>query len=169
QYTALLEEAIASLKGEAIHRIEDPELTCDLPAFITEAYLPAVAPRLEFSRRLSSAENEQELREIVGELTDRYGEPPEEVTLLADIMAVKALGRKLGARAFELGESRFALALRDDTPLKPEQVMKLVQQKNSPWKLTPDMRLQRQFVAGEREQRLVVAKKLLADLLSAAR
>ena len=31
--------------------------------------------------------------------------------------------------------------------------MKLVNAKNSPWKLTPDMRLQRTFVAGEREQR----------------
>src|SRR5205814_620600 len=88
QYTALLEEAIASLKGEAIHRVEDPELTCDLPGFIPEAYLPDVGQRLDFYRRLSGADNEEEIREIVVELTDRYGEPPEEVRLLADIMAV---------------------------------------------------------------------------------
>ena len=88
--------------------------------------------------------------------------------MLADIMIVKGLGRRLRARAIELGETRFALALADDTPLKPEQVMKLVQAKGSPWKLTPDMRLQRTFVAGEREQRLAVAKKLLADLLTKA-
>jgi len=61
------------------------------------------------------------------------------------------------------------LSLLDETPLKPEQVMKLVQAKNSPWKLTPDMRLTRNFVAGEREQRLPVARKLLTDLLAQAR
>ena len=31
-YTQLLEEAVAELKGEAIHHERDPELTCDLPA-----------------------------------------------------------------------------------------------------------------------------------------
>ncbi len=61
------------------------------------------------------------------------------------------------------------LSLADDTPLEPAAVMKLVNAKNSPWKLTPDMRLQRTFVAGERDQRVQVAKKLLADLLATAK
>jgi transcription-repair coupling factor (superfamily II helicase) len=59
-----------------------------------------------------------------------------------------------------------ALALADDTPLQPQQVMKLVQQKGSPWKLTPDMRLGRTFLKPESGQRLEVAKKLLGDLLA---
>jgi transcription-repair coupling factor (superfamily II helicase) len=167
-YTQILEEAVAALRGEAIHREVDPELTCDLPGFIPDDYLPDVGQRLEFYRRLSAARDEQEVREILVELVDRYGEKPPEVDVLADIMNVKGLGRRLGARAIELSESRFALALGDDTPLKPEQVMKLVQAKNSPWKLTPDMRLQRTFLQGEREQRLTVAQKLLSDLLAQA-
>jgi transcription-repair coupling factor (superfamily II helicase) len=167
-YTALLEEAVASLKGEPIHQERDPELTCDLPGFIPDEYCPDVGQRLDFYRRLSSARDEGEVRELVQELNDRYGPPPDEVHTLAAIMNVKALGRRLGARAIELNESRFALALADDTPLQPQQVMKLVQQKNSPWKLTPDMRLQRNFQAGESGQRLEVAQKLLADLLAAA-
>jgi transcription-repair coupling factor (superfamily II helicase) len=167
-YTAILEEAVATLRGEAIHREVDPELTCDLPGFIPDDYLPDVGQRLEFYRRLSSARDEEDVGEILVELGDRYGAPPAEVGVLADIMIVKSLGRRLGARAIELSETRFALALADDTPLKPEQVMKLVQAKNSPWKLTPDMRLQRLFVAGEKEQRLTVAQKLLGDLLGAS-
>jgi transcription-repair coupling factor (superfamily II helicase) len=167
-YTALLEEAVAALKGEAIHHEIDPELTCDLPGFIPDDYLPDVGQRLEFYRRLSSALDEEEVRQITVELADRYGEPPPEVGVLADIMIVKGLGRRLGARAIELSESRFALSLLDETPLKPEQVMKLVQTRNSPWKLTPDMRLQRSFQVGEREQRLEVSKKLLAELLAQA-
>jgi transcription-repair coupling factor (superfamily II helicase) len=165
-YTAILEEAVAALRGEAITREIDPELTCDLPGFIPDEYLPDVGQRLDFYRRLSSARDEQEIAEIGVELRDRYGDAPPEVEVLSDIMVVKSLGRRLGARAIELSESRFALALLDTTPLKPEQVMKLVQAKNSPWKLTPDMRLQRAFQPGEREQRLAVSKKLLADLLA---
>ncbi|MCU1278457.1 MAG: transcription-repair coupling factor, partial [bacterium] len=132
-------------------------------------YLPDVGQRLEFYRRLSSARDENEVREIVIEITDRYGVPPDEVDILADIMIVKGIGRRLGARAIELTEVRLGLALADDTPLEPAAVMRLVNAKNSPWKLTPDMRLQRTFVAGERDQRVQVAKKLLTDLLATAK
>ena len=156
------------LRGEAIHQEKDPELTYDLPGFIPDDYCPDVGQRLDFYRRLSSARDEEEVGEIVAELQDRYGPPPSEVGTLADIMIVKGLGRRLGARAIELGETRFALALADDTPLQPAQVMRLVNARNSPWKLTPDMRLVRNFVHGEKEQRLVVARKLLTDLLSAS-
>jgi transcription-repair coupling factor (superfamily II helicase) len=165
-YTAMLEEAVASLKGEPVHEEHDPELTCDLPGFIPDDYLPDVGQRLEFYRRLSTARDEQEVRDTVAEIADRYGPPPDEVDVLADIMIVKGLGRRLGARAIELSEVRVALALGDDTPLEPAAVMRLVNAKNSPWKLTPDMRLSRAFTAGERDQRLALAKKLLAELLT---
>jgi transcription-repair coupling factor (superfamily II helicase) len=170
-YTAILEEAVAGLRGEAgtsWGQERDPELTCDLPGFIPDEYCPDVGQRLDFYRRLSSARDEQEVGELVIELSDRFGPPPDEVGVLADIMIVKGLGRRLGARAIELGESRFALALAEDTPLEPATVLKLVQAEGSPWKLTPDMRLMRSFVAGERDQRLAVAKKLLGDLLASA-
>jgi len=185
-YTQLLEEAVAALRGEAIHREVDPDLTCDLPGFIPDEYLPDVGQRLEFYRRLSGARNEQETGEIVAELSDRYGPPPAEVEILTGIMVVKALGRKLGARAIELSSSRLALTLpttpeQGETMLKPEQVLKLVQQKppkggygpnDGPWKLTPDMRLSRscpkQLAANpdaEPQARLEWAKSTLEDLI----
>jgi transcription-repair coupling factor (superfamily II helicase) len=168
-YTQMLEEAVASLRGEAIHEETDPELTCDLPGFIPDDYLPDVGQRLEFYRRLSSARDEQEVREIVVEIADRYGPPPDEVDVLADIMIVKGIGRRLKARAIELTEVRLGLSLADDTPLEPAAVMRLVNAKNSAWKLTPDMRLQRTWTAGERDQRLVLAKKLLEDLAATSK
>jgi transcription-repair coupling factor (superfamily II helicase) len=165
-YTAMLEEAVAALKGEPVHEEHDPELTCDLPGFIPDDYLPDVGQRLEFYRRLSTARDEQEVGEIVAEISDRYGPPPDEVEILANIMIVKGIGRRLGARAIELTEVRMALTLGDETPLEPAAVMRLVNAKNSPWKLTPDMRLSRAFAAGEKDQRLAVAKKLLEELLT---
>ncbi len=89
--------------------------------------------------------------------------------LLADIMNVKCLGRRLGATAIELSETRLALALADDTPLQPAQVMRLVNEKKSPWRLSPDMRLMRHWLDVEKADRLKLAKGLLADLLKAAR
>jgi transcription-repair coupling factor (superfamily II helicase) len=167
-YTALLEEAVAALKGEAVHAERDPELTCDLPGYIPDDYLPDTAQRLDFYQRLARARDEEEVAAIVAELTDRYGAPPDEVATLAEIMIVKGLGRRLAATAIELSEARLALALADDTPLRPERVMELVNKKRSPWRLTPDMRLSRAWQEAERADRLALARKLLEELAAGA-
>ncbi len=166
-YTQILAEAVGELRGEPIHHERDPEITCDVPAFIPELYCPDVGQRLDFYRRFSQARDEQEIGETVSELTDRYGEPPDEVQLLAQLMQVKALARRLSASALELSDTRVSLTLADDTPLSPQVVMKLVAQKGSTWKLTPDMRLSRAFQGNEKDRRLEVAKQVLSALVDA--
>jgi transcription-repair coupling factor (superfamily II helicase) len=164
-YTQILAEAVAELRGEPIASERDPEITTDVPAFIPEQYCPDVGQRLDFYRRFSQGRSDDEIADTITELTDRYGDPPEEVQLLAQLMQVKALARRLRATALELSETRISIALADDTPLDPRQVMKLVSQKGSLWKLTPDMRLQRAFQGNERERRLESARQLLATLV----
>lgn len=172
-YTKMLEEAVAELRGQPITRPADPDLTCDLPGYIPDEYLPDTGQRLDFYRRLSVAEDEEEIAAVLSELSDRYGSPPPEVNMLGDIMVVRALGRRLQAISIELSETRLALALRDSTPLRPEQVAQLVtppkKGKLAPWRITPDGRLARVWQGDqEREARLTLGKALLADLLSQA-
>ncbi|MFO0574977.1 MAG: transcription-repair coupling factor [Polyangia bacterium] len=168
-YTKMLEEAVAELRGAPIQRPLDPDLTCDVPAFIPDDFLPDTGQRLDFYRRLSVAEDEEQIGEVVGELRDRYGEPPDEVRVLADLMMVKALARRLRASAVELTETRLALALREDTPLDAQKLVKIIGGKQSPWRLTPDQRLVRNWVGDkERSDRLALSKALLGDLLSKA-
>ncbi len=168
-YTRMLEEAVAELRGQPITRPLDPDLSCDLPGFIPDDYLPDTGQRLDFYRRLSVAEDEEEIAAVLGEISDRYGAPPEEVAVLGDIMVVKALGRRLQAASIELSETRLALSLRETTPLRPEQVTALVSPRKSPWRITPDQRLVRLWQGDkEREGRLEIGKALLGDLLSQA-
>jgi transcription-repair coupling factor (superfamily II helicase) len=168
-YTKMLEEAVAELRGQPITPPADPDLTCDVPAYIPDDYVPDTGQRLDFYRRLSLARDEEEIAEVLAEIRDRYGELPPEVEVLADLMVVKALARRLCASAVELSESRLALALRNETPLSPAQVTKLVSVPKSPWRITADQRLVRAWVGvKEREDRLRLAKSLLGDLLSKA-
>ena len=168
-YTRMLEEAVAELRGQPITRPADPDLNFDLPGFIPDDYLPDTGQRLDFYRRLSVAEDEEEITAVLTEISDRYGSPPEEVAVLGDIMVVKALGRRLHAASIELTETRLALSLRETTPLRPEQVTALVSPRKSPWRITPDQRLVRLWQGDkEREGRLALGKSLLADLISQA-
>ncbi len=168
-YTRMLEEAVAELRGQPLERPLDPDITCDLLAYIPEEYLPDTGQRLDFYRKLGLGEDEEQVADVLTELSDRYGSLPDEVKCLGDLMCVKALARKLRCASLELTESRLGLSLRDDTPLDPLKVAKLVSKPKSPWRITPDQRLQRSWIGDkERADRLQLAKGLLTDLLAAA-
>ncbi len=168
-YTRMLEEAVAELRGQPLERPLDPDITCDLLAYIPEEYLPDTGQRLDFYRKLGLGEDEEQVADVLTELSDRYGSLPDEVKCLGDLMCVKALARKLRCASLELTESRLGLSLRDDTPLDPVKVAKLVSKPKSPWRITPDQRLQRSWIGDkERADRLQLAKGLLTDLLAAA-
>ncbi|MCP4448421.1 MAG: transcription-repair coupling factor [Myxococcales bacterium] len=167
-YTQMLEEAVAELRGEPVHSERDPELNVDIPGFIPDDYVPDTAQRLALYKRLASALDADEVREILEEMIDCYGPLPGEVGTLGELMVVKSQARRLRALSLELGPARLVLALGEDTPLDPAQVMNLMKQHPGRYKLTPDMRLVRQFSEAEREEPVIAAKATLMELLGCA-
>jgi len=167
-YVKILEEAVAELRGQPLKPERDPELNVDLPAYIPDEYVPDTGQRLDLYKRLAEAVDEDRVRAVLEEIADRYGELPDEVKLLGELMVVKSYARWLGAVSLDLSESRLTLALdSENTPLKPEKVLALINKKGSPYRLTPDMRLQRSFAPGEKD-RLVAAKRCLLELRECA-
>ncbi len=164
-YARILEEAVAELRGEPIKPEHDPEISVDVPAFLPDDYVPDAGQRLDFYRRLAQARTEDDVRATLAELEDRYGPLPEEALLLGEVMIDKTLVRTLGALGYELGPARLVLALRSDTALDPGKVLKLVQQKASRFKLTPDMRLSYAFDDGEKRDRMAAARARLTHLV----
>ncbi len=168
-YLQILEEAVAELKGQPIAAERDPELNVDLAGFIPDDYVPDTGQRLDLYKRLSEAKGEDEVRALIDEIADRYGEVPEEVKVLGELMVVKAHGRRLGAQSIDLTDTRLALALDSTvTPLKPDKMLALINKRNSPYRLTPDMRLVRTFTEPERKDRLQAAKRCLLELYDCA-
>ena len=134
QYTRMLESAVAELRGQPIHQPIDPELTIEVPGFIPDDYVPDTGQRLELYKRLSSIDDEDEVRELLDEIHDRYGPLPGEVLLLADLMVVKALARRAGATSVELTRARLALGLGPSTPVDPTRLP-------PPWRVERDGRV----------------------------
>ncbi|MFO7567886.1 MAG: transcription-repair coupling factor [Enhygromyxa sp.] len=119
-YARILGEAVAELRGEPILRETDPELAFDLPAFLPDSYVEDVGARLDFYRRMSTAKDADEVREVMEELHDRYGELPIEARHFGLMMACKSYGRRLRALALELKGMRFSIRLGPETPLTGE-------------------------------------------------
>jgi len=163
-YARILEEAVAELRGEPIRAERDPEIAADVPAFLPDDYVPDTGQRLDFYRRLAQAENDEVIRALSAELEDRYGPLPDEARLLGEVMGHKILVRQIGALAYELGPARMVLSLGPDSPLDASKVMRLVQAKQSRWKLSPDMRLSYAFDDGEKRDRVHSARQRLMEV-----
>lgn len=169
-YVRILEEAVAELKGEPIHRERDPDVTVDVPAYIPEAYVEDAGQRLDLYKRLAEARNEDAVRMVLDEMQDRYGPAPGEVETLGQLMICKALARGLGALTLEITRSRLALALGEDenSAMDPAKVATLVGQRGSGWKLTPEGRMSRNMPP-DATDRLGFAKRVLQELGLCAR
>ena len=72
-----------------------------------------------------------------------------EARRLVHLMRLKTELRRLRVLACEVTASMVTLHLRDDTPLDPAKLMKLIAGKASPYKLSPDMRLSRRTLPAD--------------------
>jgi transcription-repair coupling factor (superfamily II helicase) len=85
-------------------------------------------------------------------------------------MRLKSELRKLRALACEASASSVTLHLAADAPLDPQKLLALVAGKQSPYRLSPDMRLTRRAKLGEAfTSGLEMADKLLGELAGCLR
>ncbi len=148
-FCQMLDEAVHELRGEPVVHDVDPELSFDADALLPEDYIADIGVRLSLYKRLASASGAEEVQDLAGEMEDRFGPPPPEARRFVHLMRLKTELRKLKALGCEATAKGVTLHLRDDTPLDPAKLMKLMAGKRSPYKLSPDMRLTRQRKEGE--------------------
>ncbi|GID26566.1 transcription-repair coupling factor [Paractinoplanes brasiliensis] len=95
-YVRMVGEAVQAFKGERPE--EEPEVKIDLPvdAHLPVDYVSVERLRLEMYRKLAEARDNAKLDEVVAEMTDRYGEPPAQVTNLIAVARFRQLARAYG-------------------------------------------------------------------------
>ena len=166
-FCQMLEEAVHELRGEVTVHDVDPELVFDAEALLPEDYISDVGVRLSLYKRLASAPGPDDVGDLAAEIEDRFGPPPAEARRLVHLMRLKTELRKLRVLACEASAKLVTLHLRDDTPLDPARIMKLVQQKHSPYKLSPDMRLSRRTKDTEQwASGLEATDRLLGEMMA---
>jgi len=158
QYVKMLERAVAELGGKPIHSEIDPELSVETPGFIPDDYVPDPGQRLELYKRLSAIENDDELRDVMAEIADRYGPVPADVVLLGELMGVKAIARGAGIVALEIASSRIAVALPPGSALFRQLV-------DTGWRKLPDGRFS---IAPPAPGGPAAARRALLDALARA-
>jgi transcription-repair coupling factor (superfamily II helicase) len=166
-FCQMLDEAVHELRGDPVVHDVDPELSFDADALLPEEYIGDIGVRLSLYKRLAGAGSVEEVQDLAVEMEDRFGPPPAEARRFVHLMRIKAELRKLKVLGCEATQKGITLHLRNDTPLDPAKIMKLVQPKHSSYRLSPDGKLSRRSKEGEAfGSGLEAADKLLSELAS---
>lgn len=124
-YLEMLEQAVAELKGEKITPKIEPVLDLKITAVIPEEYIDNPDLRLSIYRKIASAKDSKTLRDLIEELKDRFGAPPEETLRLIEIMEIKLMAKKLAIGKIQNIEGKIKIIFAPETSITPQNVLSL--------------------------------------------
>jgi transcription-repair coupling factor (superfamily II helicase) len=122
-YTEMLADAVKLLNDEEetdlpeVKNGYDPrkvKIDVSLDAMLPVDYVADAAERVEFYRRLSRAENRDEVIEMREEIRDRFGALPDDASNLLDIVEIQVMSAEKGVSRVDLYEEKVFLEFGSD-------------------------------------------------------
>ena len=139
-YMDLLERAVQALKAGRIPELDrpldhGPEIDLQSPALIPDDYLPDVHSRLILYKRIASARNDGELRELQIEMIDRFGLLPIAVKTLFRVTELKLRALPVGVKKIEAGPKGGRIVFGPEPKVNAAKLVELIQRQSRIYKL----------------------------------
>jgi len=168
-YMEMLEQAVKSIQSGKNPNAEIPlqhgaEVNLHVPSLIPDDYLPDVNSRLTLYKRISNAQNNNELKELQVEMIDRFGLLPEQVKNLFKVTSLKLQLTPLGIQKLDAGPESGRLEFGRETSINPFRLIQIVQTRPATYKLEGGQALKFIETMPKIDQRLAVIERLLLDL-----
>ena len=166
-YQSMLEEAVATLRAGGEADVEDqwsPQITLGTSVLIPESYIEDLDLRLQLYRRLSSLEEQDDIDQFAAEMIDRFGQYPEEVANLLQIVSIKGLCRKANVEKVDAGPKGIVLSLREGIFPNPAGLVDYIQRQGSLAKIRPDQKIVFSRDLSKPKDRIEAARNMLARL-----
>ncbi len=168
-YSELLERAVKALRAgkqpDLNRPLEHgPEIDLQVPALLPEDYLPDVHARLILYKRIASAEDKDQLRELQVEMIDRFGLLPDAAKNLFRLTELKLLANPLGVTKLDAGPSGGRLVFRDQANVDPINIIRMVQTEPQVYRLDGQHQLRFKRELPQAPQRFEAVEQLLRNL-----
>ena len=168
-YTELLERAVEALKAGRQPELDrplnhGPEVDLHFAALIPDDYLPDVHTRLILYKRIASAADSDELRELQVEMIDRFGLLPEPVKQLFSITELKLKAVPLGISKIDVGEQNGRLIFGPQPNVDPANIIQLIQTQPQHYNLDGSDKIRFQMDMPTPEKRVSAVSGLLDSL-----
>ncbi len=168
-YMDLLERAVKALQAGKTPQLDlpleqGPEIDLQSPALIPDDYLPDVHTRLTLYKRIASARNAEDLRELQVEMIDRFGLLPEPAKTLFRLSELKLIAARIGIRKIELGPKGGRILFGPEPRLDVPKLIELLQQQPLTYKLNGQDKLRIMKELPDMAARVREVESLLATI-----
>ena len=141
-YTELMEKTVREIKGEESTEEESmPEIQLGISAFIPEEYVQDVHQRLVLYKRISLSENEEDIHQIRSELQDCYGNLPQSVNNLLQVINIRNYLKPLKGKKMGYDGKYLYIFFRETSPVDPAKIIAIYHKKIKDLRFTPDCKL----------------------------
>ncbi len=145
-YNELLARAVHALKSGDLPQLDRPldhglEVDLGEPALLPEDYVPDVHMRLVLYKRIASAADEDELKELQTELIDRFGLLPNSAKNLILTTELKLFAGSLGINKIEAHEDGGRIIFDKNPKIDIDQLLLLLQRQSSVFKMSGSEKL----------------------------
>ncbi|MGB5620864.1 MAG: transcription-repair coupling factor [Gammaproteobacteria bacterium] len=168
-YSDMLERAVKAIKSGQDPDLSRPldhgtEVGLGVSALLPEDYVPDVHLRLMLYKRISAAADTAELRELQVEFIDRFGLLPEPAKMLFRLAELRLKASALGIKRLDLGPRGGHLQFREQTPVDPARLIRLIQEQSRIFRLDGQNKLRFNLELDDLERRIAWAHDLLGNL-----
>lgn len=131
-YCRMLERTVEEFRtGRHLEEEEPVAINLGWDIRIPEVYVPDTNLRLQVYKRISSAQDEQELERARAEVEDRYGRMPASLDALFLYGRIKVEAKNAGLRAIELHGDEVWLRFPDTPRVAPERIFELARSRSA--------------------------------------
>ena len=162
-YTQMLERAVREMKGEQGVEATEIQLNLGLNIRIPAEYIKEENQRLRMYKRIAGVETESQLKDVAGELTDRYGPPPAAVRNLLAYATLKLAAMRVGATVIERKRELVNIRFAQNAVIDPGKLARFVASQQRA-QFTPDGMLKFTIKIASAEAILETLQDLLEEL-----
>jgi transcription-repair coupling factor (superfamily II helicase) len=99
-YCRLLDEAVRTLKeGPQAEPMPDPVIELKIDAYIPNDYVEDAMHKIELYQQIAAIRTEDQATDLLDEIIDRFGDPPDALNNLMIVAKIKNLARVMGVKS----------------------------------------------------------------------
>jgi len=164
-FLKLMENSMATLKGEKVQERLDPEININMPAMIPESYMPDIDQRLTAYRRLAKMTELKDIADFKAELIDRFGALTDEAANLLLKIMLRVLAIKAGVKRIDLNDSQLSFSFSPEHQKNPSGIMDMILSDPDRFAFTPDQLLKARLKKGDATRLIAQTKNILKEIM----
>ena len=169
-YHDLLKRTIKAIKNNTKFDIKDAlveevEINSGIACIIPDTYLPDVHERLILYKRIASAENDEELKDLKIEMIDRFGLLPDQTNNLFESTSLKIQSKEIGILKINIYDEKLEITLNEKNLIDTSKIINLIQMKPQQFQLKNQNTLISNETMEADFSRIRSASKLISNLV----